>query len=148
MCNRHSIPSSSFSPSLPGGGFASFPVAGEYGLVAQWVERIHNQVSGFRFESGQGQCAHAPFACSSFCWHPGKTGNAPKATGLTVERHYTGGLQCLIMHRRRETAPCLQYRKCGWLQRPTTGGKPPVYAALQLHETEAAPPGADPGPPF
>lgn len=29
------------------------------------------------------------------------TQNAPKATGLTVERHYTGGLQCLIMHRRR-----------------------------------------------
>ena len=26
---------------------------------------------------------------------------APKATGLTVERHYTGGLQCLIMRRRR-----------------------------------------------
>ena len=59
--------------------------------------------------------------------------------GLTVERHYTGGLQCLIMRRRRETAPCLQYRKCGWLQRPTTGGKPPVYAALRLHETEAEP---------
>lgn len=43
--------------------------------------------------------------------------------GKTLYRRLTAS----VMHRRRETAPCLQYRKCGWLQRPTTGGKPPVY---------------------
>ena len=36
---------------------------------------------------------------------------APKAKELTVERHYTGGLQCLIMHRRRVKGTRLSWRR-------------------------------------
>ena len=78
---------------------------------------------------------------------PRKDGERPKGHGADCGKTLYRRLTVSVMRQRRETAPCLQYRKCGWLQRPTTGGKPPVYAALQLHETGAAPPGADPGPP-
>ena len=51
----------------------------------------------------------------------------PKGHGADCGKTLYRRLTASVMHRRRETAPCLQYRKCGWLQRPTTGGKPPVY---------------------
>nr|DAM43897.1 MAG TPA: hypothetical protein [Caudoviricetes sp.] len=33
---------------------------------------------------------------------------------MTVERHYTGGLQCLIMHRRRVKGTRLSWRRKRW----------------------------------
>lgn len=65
---------------------------------------------------------------------------APKATGLTVERHYTGGLQCLIMHRRRVKGTLFAVQEV-WVAATTHNRRETacLYAALQLHETEAAP---------
>ena len=140
-----------FLPLFPPLPAVCHSAAGEYGLVAQWVERRNNHAEEMvRFRS-RPVCTRT-FRVFIFLLTPRKDGEAvlphksmgvrhpkcPKGHGADCGKTLYRRLTASVMHRRRETAPCLQYRKCGWLQRPTTGGKPPVYAALRLHETEAA----------